>query len=102
MAARPIPWNLAPLIARLSDICESTPEIVFFSRPDGYCEYLNDRFYRYTGLTWRLGEGNGWEVIVHPDDREPNLQRWLASQSSGRSYALCNRLRCDDGSIDGS
>lgn len=75
--------DLASVAPSLVDICESTAEIVFFSSPDGHCDYLNDRFHRYTGLNWRSGEGNGWEAIVQPDDREPHLQRWLLSQSDG-------------------
>jgi len=73
------------------------PEIVFFSRPDGYCAHLNNAFYDYTGLSLRCGEGGGWERILHPDDRETNWQRWLLSQSRGEPYALCIRLCSNDG-----
>jgi len=84
-------------LSRLADICEVIPEIVFFSRPDGYCEYLNSHFYDYTGMKVCSAEGGAWEQIVHPADREPNWQRWLLSKSRGKPYALCNRLRRNNG-----
>jgi PAS domain S-box-containing protein len=92
MAAPDSSWNVAAVAKQLAEICDRSPEIVFFSRPDGYCEYLNTQFYRYTGLQSNSAEGRAWESVVHPEDREPNWDRWLASVSSGRPYELCNRL----------
>jgi PAS domain-containing protein len=40
-------------------IAESIPQLVWTTRPDGYHEYFNQRWLRYTGLTLSDAIGDG-------------------------------------------
>jgi PAS domain-containing protein len=46
------------------------PSFLWTSLPEGSKEYLNQRWYDYTGLSLEEEEGWGWgwKVVVHPED----------------------------------
>jgi PAS domain-containing protein len=44
--------------ARLQTVIDTVPSFLWTSLPDGSKEYLNKRWYEYTGLS--LEEGKGW------------------------------------------
>ena len=54
--------------ARLQTVIDMVPSFLWTSLPDGSKEYLNKRWYEYTGLTLEQGRGWGWKDVVHPDD----------------------------------
>src|ERR1700687_443695 len=54
--------------ARLQTVIDTVPSFLWTSFPDGSKEYLNKRWYEYTGLSLEQGKGWGWKVVVHPDD----------------------------------
>src|SRR6266566_5669723 len=54
--------------ARLQTVIDTVPSFLWTSLPDGSKEYLNKRWYEYTGLSLEEGKGWGWKVVVHPDD----------------------------------
>ena len=72
--------------------------------PDVSKEYLNKRWYEYTGLPLEQAKGWGWKVVVHPDDLDRLLREWLlptadvhrvrrrASLARSRAAANCFRL----------
>jgi PAS domain S-box-containing protein len=98
MRSESVQSRFSPLLtARLAEICDSVSEIVYWARPDGYCAYLNQAFYKHTGFLPHSAEGQDWETTLHPEDKEPNWERWLASKSTGRPYTFCFRLRRHDG-----
>jgi len=75
---------------------DSIPQMVFITRPDGFHEYHNRRWYEYTGLTYQETRGDGWRVL-HPDDRARVLASWRAALESGEPYAAECRFRRHDG-----
>jgi PAS domain S-box-containing protein len=64
--------------ARLQTVIDTVPSFLWTSLPDGSKEYLNKRWYEYTGLTLEQGKGWGWKVVVHPDDLDRLVREWLA------------------------
>src|SRR4029077_9384916 len=60
--------KLAQEAARLQTVIDTVPSFLWTSLPDGSKEYLNKRWYEYTGLSLEEGKGWGWKVVVHPDD----------------------------------
>src|ERR1700737_4338814 len=64
--------------ARLQTVIDTVPSFLWTSLPDGSKEYLNKRWYEYTGLSLEQGKGWGWKVVVHPDDLERLIREWLA------------------------
>jgi formate hydrogenlyase transcriptional activator len=73
------------------------PSFLWASLPDGSKEYLNKRWYDYTGLSLEEGEGWGWKVVVHPEDLDRLVQEWLAIMDSREPGELETRIRRYDG-----
>src|ERR1700692_1386811 len=64
--------------ARLRTIIDMVPSFLWTSLPDGAKEYLNQRWYDYTGLSAEEGKGWGWTVVVHPEDLDRLVREWAA------------------------
>src|SRR6202140_3595628 len=79
--------------ARLQTVIDTVPSFLWTSLPDGSKEYLNKRWYEYTGLPLEQGEGWGWKVVVHPDDLDRLLREWLALVDAPKLRELENRTR---------
>jgi formate hydrogenlyase transcriptional activator len=82
---------------RLRTIIDMVPSFLWASLPDGSKEYLNKRWYDYTGLSLEEGEGWGWKVVVHPEDLDRLVQEWLAIMDSREPGELETRIRRYDG-----
>ncbi len=78
-------------------LANAMPQIVWTARPDGSPEYLNDRYVEYTGLSVAEGTGERWLSVIHPDDRESTITRWMADVASGNEHDTEWRLRAADG-----
>jgi formate hydrogenlyase transcriptional activator len=89
--------QLADSEARLRTIIDMVPSFLWASLPDGSKEYLNKRWYDYTGLSLEEGEGWGWKVVVHPEDLDRLVQEWLAIMDSREPGELETRIRRYDG-----
>jgi PAS domain S-box-containing protein len=84
--------------ARFRQLADAMPQIVWVTRPDGYHEYYNRRWYDYTGLTPEESIGFGWSLPLHPEDRRRSLERWDLACRSGEPYEIEYRFRAADGS----
>src|SRR6266481_7462814 len=89
--------QLADPEARLQTIIDMVPSFLWTSLPDGSKEYLNKRWYDYTGLSLEEGEGWGWKVVVHPEDLDRLVREWLAIMESRKPGELETRIRRYDG-----
>ncbi|HEY7635958.1 MAG TPA: PAS domain-containing protein [Gemmatimonadales bacterium] len=78
-------------------LVETIPALVWRSTPEGDLDYLNKRAVEYLGQTAESLSGGRWLELVHPDQRETTLQRWLQSVSTGTAYQDEYRLRRADG-----
>src|SRR5437879_2796581 len=83
--------------ARLQSLIDTVPSFLRTSFPDGSKEFLNRRWYEYTGLTPEQGKGWGWKVVVHPDDLDRLLREWLALLNDPKPGELETRIRRYDG-----
>src|ERR1700723_611716 len=83
--------------ARLQTVIDTVPSFLWTSLPDGSKEYLNKRWYEYTGLTLEQGQGWGWKVVVHPDDLDRLVFEWLALVDARKPGELETRIRRYDG-----
>lgn len=82
---------------RFRTLAEAMPQMVWVTRPDGFHEYYNQRWYDYTGLTRDQSLGWGWSTPLHRDDRERSQIRWQRSTEAGESYEIKYRFRRHDG-----
>lgn len=76
---------------------ESIPGMVFTTRPDGYCDYQSQQWVEYTGVPMSEHQGDGWNSLLHPDDRAAALGAWYAAVEGRASYDLEYRVRRRDG-----
>src|SRR5258708_696622 len=83
--------------ARLHTVIDTVPSFLWTSLPDGSKEYLNKRWYEYTGLSLEEGKGWGWKVVVHPDDLDRLIHEWLALVEARKPGELETRIRRYDG-----
>jgi PAS domain S-box-containing protein len=74
-------------------IANSIDQMVWSTRPDGFHDYFNDRWYEFTGVPYGSTDGAGWNEIFHPADQERSWQVWRHSLATGEPYHIEYRLR---------
>jgi PAS domain S-box-containing protein len=78
-------------------LAEAMPGFVFVADASGRNLYTNLRYQQYTGLSAEELQDEGWQLAVHPDDREPTAAAWQAAVAHGALYEGEYRLRGCDG-----
>jgi PAS domain S-box-containing protein len=79
--------------ARFQAIANSIDQMVWSTRPDGYHDFFNQRWYDYTGVPQGSTDGAGWADIFHPDDQERAWGTWRRCLATGEPYHIEYRLR---------
>ena len=82
---------------RLRLILDGMPQLVWSTRPDGYHDFYNRRWYEYTGADPQVTRGAGWNDPLHPDDQRRAWERWQRSLETGEDYEIEYRFRRADG-----
>jgi len=78
-------------------LADSVPSLIFTTRPDGTCDYVNRRFADYTGLSSDSAGGCEWEHLLHPNDVDDHRTRWTAARQHGSTYENQYRLKNREG-----
>lgn len=78
-------------------IIDALPGLVWTALPDGRPDFLNRRWYEYTGLSADEAIPDGWQGSVHPDDLAQLLRYWSALVSGSDAGEVEARLRRHDG-----
>jgi PAS domain S-box-containing protein len=78
-------------------LAEAMPQIVWITRADGACMYLNQRWMDYTGLTLEESLGDRWTTPFHPDDEPIAWEAWEHATATLGTYSVECRLRRGDG-----
>ncbi len=79
---------------------ESIPGMVFTTRPDGFCDYQSQQWVDFTGVPMSDHLGDGWNALLHPDDRLPALAAWRSAAEGRAPYDLEYRVRRCDGEYE--
>ncbi|NBJ13018.1 PAS domain-containing protein [Microvirga arsenatis] len=79
--------------AKFQAIANSIDQMIWSTRPDGYHDYYNQRWYDYTGVPEGSTDGEGWNGMFHPDDRERAWATWRHCLATGEPYHIEYRLR---------
>jgi PAS domain S-box-containing protein len=77
---------------RYRSLAEAIPQIVWTAHPDGVVDYVNQRWFEYTGISTGVIEGS-WDVALHPDDLSRSRQAWREALRSGERVQMECRLR---------
>lgn len=71
---------------RFKLICDTMPQMVWTTTPEGMHDFFNSRWYDYTGLTPEESLGLGWKNPFHPDDMAVTVRRWKHCLATGDPY----------------
>jgi PAS domain S-box-containing protein len=74
-------------------IANSIDQLIWSTRPDGFHDYFNRRWYEYTGMPVGSTDGEEWNGMFHPDDQERAWGVWRHSLATGEPYHIEYRLR---------
>jgi PAS domain S-box-containing protein len=78
-------------------VVDALPGLVWTALPDGHVDFLNQRWYEYTGLLVGDAYGRGWPTPIHPGDVPEFLERWRSILASGEPGEVEARFRRFDG-----
>jgi PAS domain S-box-containing protein len=78
-------------------IINTVPGLLWTARPDGWVDFLNQRWLDYTGMTLDQGLGWAWQPGYHPDDLGDVLSKWRAAVAERKPLEVEARLRRFDG-----
>ncbi len=78
--------------AQFRQLADAMPQIVFAARPDGSTDYLNERWYEFTGLARGAFGQESWEPVLHPDDRRRSVDAYFACIQAGRPFQIEHRF----------
>ena len=78
-------------------LLDAIPQQIWSGPPDGTLDYCNARWRSYMGLRLEELQGEGWQSMLHPDDRERVLRAWHESVTEGTPYEQEERHRQADG-----
>lgn len=82
---------------RFRNMADNAPVKIWITNPDGYCTYLNKRWFSYTGQRFEEGLGLGWADAVHPEDRDKAKQAFITANKEKKEFRVEYRLRSKDG-----
>jgi hypothetical protein len=78
-------------------LADSLPQMIWTADTAGNTFYYNQNIYDFSGLTSEQLDTAGWIQMIHPDDREENIKRWMESVHSGKDFLFEHRFRRYDG-----
>jgi PAS domain S-box-containing protein len=82
----------------LAAIINTIPTAAWTTRPDGYCDFLNQVWLDYAGMSAEQAQGWGWAEAIHPDDHEKLVNEWQSCLASGTLVDTEARIRRFDSS----
>jgi PAS domain S-box-containing protein len=86
-------------VAYLRDSIDAIPGLIWSARPDGYIDYVSERWVAYTGFSLAQVEGWRWTSVemVHADDRDLLIATWKHLLAKAQGGSVQARFRRSDG-----
>ncbi|WP_265273357.1 hybrid sensor histidine kinase/response regulator [Nostoc sp. KVJ3] len=80
-------------------LAEAIPQLVWTTDANGECDFFNQNWCEYTGLTLEQSLGSGWLAALHPDDIQNADEVWSNAVKNSTTYNNEYRFkRAADGS----
>ncbi|MEO6219387.1 MAG: PAS domain S-box protein, partial [Ginsengibacter sp.] len=83
--------------ARFRLLADSMPQQIWTGDAECNLNYFNAAVYEFSGLTFEDIQREGWIQIVHPDDREANITKWMHSIKTGEDFFIEHRFKHNSG-----
>jgi PAS domain S-box-containing protein len=77
------------LFRRLSS---NAPVAIFQTDQNGSCNYVNQEWMKYSGLTFNEALDSGWRNAIHPEDRDYVMVEWEKSVAKKQEFILDYRF----------
>ena len=74
-------------------LADALPHMVWSTRPDGFHDYYNDKWYTFTGVSPGSTDGDEWNGMFHPEDQPRAWEIWRHCLATGEPYRIEYRLR---------
>ncbi len=78
-------------------LADTVPVMLWITRPDGSCTYVNQKWYDYTGQPPENTLGQRWLSVVHPDDLELMTNCFAEANAHQVPFNFEYRIRGADG-----
>ncbi|QIL75080.1 PAS domain-containing protein [Hymenobacter sp. HDW8] len=78
-------------------MADNAPAMLWVTDREGYCTYLNQPWYTFTGQTTAEALGMGWVSAIHPDDAAAAGAAFVEANARRAFYHKLFRLRRHDG-----
>ena len=82
--------------ARLRELADAMPQIVWTATPDGRMDYFNQRWYDLTGADRNTSRDQSWLSMTHPEDRKVTFEAWRHAVATGGQCEVEHRLQVRD------
>jgi PAS domain S-box-containing protein len=77
---------------------EQAPGLLWSALPNGFIDFLNQRWLEYTGMALEDACGWGWQVCIHPEDLPMLMTIWRELIDTAQAGEAKARMRHHDGS----
>jgi PAS domain S-box-containing protein len=67
-------------------LTSNAPVAIFRTDKEGSCNYVNDEWIKYAGLTFDEAMGYGWSNAIHPEDKKRVLNEWKQAIITGSDF----------------
>lgn len=57
-------------------LTSKAPAAIFQTDINGFCNYVNEKWTQYAGITYDEAMGYGWSKAIHPDDKDRIVVEW--------------------------
>ncbi|MEG4329417.1 PAS domain S-box protein, partial [Microcoleus sp. herbarium5] len=82
---------------RFRNMANNAPFMVWVTNSTGYCTFLSETWYDFTGQSEETGLGLGWINALHPEDREQVKNAFLTANERHELYSVEYRVGRKDG-----
>jgi NO-binding membrane sensor protein with MHYT domain len=69
-------------------LAEAIPQMIWTALPSGETDYMNNRWYEYTGLDPTPANLRNWGSTLHPEDLALCVQKWEQSVQTGETFEI--------------
>lgn len=78
-------------------LIDTIPQQIWSGPADGSLDFCNEHWRSYMGISLEELQGEGWQKMLHPDDRDRVLRAWKESVMKGTPYEQEERHRSANG-----
>ncbi|MGZ5247131.1 MAG: ATP-binding protein, partial [Flavitalea sp.] len=83
----------------LNELANAVPQLVWVADKNGSTYYFNNRVSEFSGIKKNDKGIWEWQMVLHPDDKEPTVKAWYNSVATGNLYQVEHRLELQDGNF---